>query len=59
MAMDNKVNMLMGRLKGYEHGAVDYVAVPVIPELSRAKVRVFTGQYRKTRELEFLNRDLA
>jgi PAS domain S-box-containing protein len=48
----------MDRLKGYEHGAVDYVSVPVIPELLRAKVRVFTELYRKTRELEFLNRDL-
>jgi CheY-like chemotaxis protein len=29
------------RLKGYEHGAVDYISVPIIPELLRAKVRVF------------------
>jgi CheY-like chemotaxis protein len=29
------------QLKGYEHGAVDYISVPVVPELLRAKVRVF------------------
>src|SRR5579862_6590912 len=46
------------RVKGYEHGAVDYVAVPVIPELLRAKVRVFAELYRKTRQLEMLNAEL-
>src|SRR5215469_4647825 len=46
------------RLKGYKHGAVDYVAVPVIPELLRAKVRVFAELYRKTRQLEHLNAEL-
>jgi PAS domain S-box-containing protein len=48
----------LDRLRGYEHGAVDYVAVPVIPELLRAKVRVFVELYRKNRQLELLNRDL-
>ncbi|HEY2774296.1 MAG TPA: response regulator [Candidatus Binatia bacterium] len=46
------------RLKGYESGAVDYVSVPVVPELLRAKVSVFTELYRKTRESERLARDL-
>ncbi len=46
------------RLKGYESGAVDYVSVPVIPELLRAKVSVFAELYRKTREFERLNREL-
>jgi signal transduction histidine kinase len=45
-------------LKGYEHGGVDYVSVPVIPELLRAKVRVFAELYRKTQQLELLNADL-
>jgi len=48
----------LDRLKGYDSGAVDYVAVPVIPQLLRAKVRVFADLYRKTREAERLNRDL-
>jgi PAS domain S-box-containing protein len=46
------------RLRGYEMGAVDYVPVPVIPEVLRAKVKVFAELYRKTRELEQLNRVL-
>lgn len=46
------------RLRGYEMGAVDYVPVPVVPEVLRAKVKVFAELYRKTRELERLNEDL-
>jgi len=41
--------------RGYEMGGVDYVPVPVIPEVLRAKVRIFIQLYRKTRELEQLN----
>jgi signal transduction histidine kinase len=48
----------LDRLKGYERGAVDYIAVPVIPELLRAKVSVFAELYRKTQQLERLNREL-
>src|ERR1700676_891890 len=43
------------RLRGYEMGGVDYVPVPVVPEVLRAKVRVFIELFRKTRELEQLN----
>lgn len=46
------------RIKGYQAGAVDYVPVPVVPELLRAKVRVFAELHRKTRELERLNAQL-
>ena len=45
----------LDRLKGYQHGAVDYVSVPVIPELLRAKVKVFAELHRKTQQLETLN----
>lgn len=45
-------------LRGYEMGAVDYVPVPVVPEVLRAKVRVFADLYRKTRQLEQLNVEL-
>ena len=48
----------LDRLKGYESGAVDYVSVPVIPALLRAKVSVFAELYRKTSEFERLNREL-
>jgi len=43
------------RIRGYEMGAVDYVPVPVIPEVLRAKVKIFVELHRKTRELEQLN----
>jgi signal transduction histidine kinase len=46
------------RLQGYQRGAVDYISVPVIPELLRAKVSVFAELHRKTRELEMLNQEL-
>lgn len=46
------------RLRGYEAGAVDYVSVPVVPEVLRAKVKVFCELYRKNRELERLNAEL-
>jgi PAS domain S-box-containing protein len=46
------------RLRGYEMGAVDYLPVPVIPEVLRAKVKVFAELYRKTRQLERLNAEL-
>ncbi len=46
------------RLKGYKQGAVDYISVPVIPELLRAKVSVFSELHRKTRQLQTLNREL-
>jgi diguanylate cyclase (GGDEF)-like protein/PAS domain S-box-containing protein len=45
------------RVRGYEMGAVDYVPVPVVPEVLRAKVKVFAELYRKTRQLEQLNRE--
>jgi signal transduction histidine kinase len=46
------------QLKGYQAGAVDYVSVPVIPEILRAKVSVFAELYRKTQQLERLNNEL-
>ena len=46
------------QLQGYAHGGVDYVAVPVVPELLRAKVRVFVDLYRKTQQLAQLNGEL-
>ncbi len=46
------------RARGYQLGAVDYVSVPVVPEILRAKVKVFVDLYRKTRDLERLNTQL-
>src|SRR5262252_3616544 len=42
----------LDQLKGYEHGAVDYITAPIIPELLRAKVRVCADLYRKTTALQ-------
>src|SRR5262249_2163955 len=42
------------RLRGFECGAVDYVSVPVVPELLLARVAVFVELHRKTRQLESL-----
>ena len=48
----------LDRLKGYDSGAMDYVPVPFVPELLRAKVRVFAELFRKTRQLQHLNHRL-
>jgi len=47
------------RLKGYEHGAVDYITIPIVPELLRAKVRVFAQLYRNRRELEKMSSQMV
>jgi signal transduction histidine kinase len=48
----------MDQIKGYQRGAVDYISVPIIPELLRAKVSVFAELHRKSQQLEVLNREL-
>jgi PAS domain S-box-containing protein len=48
----------LDRLKGFDFGAVDYVSVPVVPEILRARVSVFIDLYRKTHQLEQFNREL-
>ena len=48
----------LDRVRGYETGAVDYVPVPVVPEILRAKVRIFAELWRKTRQLERMNDEL-
>src|ERR1700721_3553444 len=49
----------LDRLKGYKVGAVDYVSIPVVPEILRSKVAVLVELYCKRRELVALNRHLA
>jgi signal transduction histidine kinase len=49
----------LDRLKGYKAGAVDYVSIPVIPEILRSKVAVLVELHCKRRELSELNRSLA
>src|SRR6188768_1026750 len=47
------------RLKGYKAGAIDYVYIPVIPEILRSKVAVLVELYGKRRELQAVNKELA
>lgn len=46
------------RLRGYDSGAVDYVSVPIVPGILRAKVAIFAELFRKTQELARLNQEL-
>lgn len=46
------------RIQGYRRGAVDYISVPVVPEVLRARISVFIDLHRKTRMLESLNKEL-
>ena len=46
------------RIQGYRRGAVDYISVPVVPEVLRAKISIFVDLHRKTRMMEKLNREL-
>jgi signal transduction histidine kinase len=48
----------LDRLKGYQRGAVDYISVPVIPEVLRAKVSVFAELHRRAQQLRTLNSEL-
>src|SRR5580704_14920225 len=48
----------LDRLKGYQRGAVDYISVPVIPEVLRAKVSVFAELHRRAQQLQTLNSEL-
>jgi signal transduction histidine kinase len=49
----------MDRLKGYKVGAVDYVSIPVVPEILRSKVSVLVELHHQRRELQRLNASLA
>src|ERR1700721_3769123 len=44
----------LDRLQGYQRGAMDYISVPVVRDLFRAKVSVFAGRHRKERDRELL-----
>ncbi len=48
----------LDRMKGYELGAVDFVFLPIVPEILRAKVSVFVDLYRKRQELAQANEQL-
>jgi PAS domain S-box-containing protein len=45
-------------LKGYEVGAIDYISVPIVPEILRSKIAVLCELHQRHRELDELNRAL-
>jgi signal transduction histidine kinase len=45
----------LDRLKGYELGAIDYIAVPVVPEILRGKVAVLVELHQRRRQLKAVN----
>ena len=49
----------LDQLKGYEVGAIDYIAVPVVPEVLRGKVAVLTELYKRRSDLVAVNRELS
>jgi len=49
----------LDELRGYKLGAVDYVYIPVVPEILRSKVTVLVELYNHRRELQHLNQSLA
>jgi signal transduction histidine kinase len=49
----------LDRLKGYSLGAVDYVSVPIVPQILRSKVSVLVELYVKRKELQRANEELA
>jgi signal transduction histidine kinase len=49
----------LDKLKGYSLGAVDYVSVPIVPQILRSKVSVLVELYCKRKELQEANEELA
>jgi signal transduction histidine kinase len=49
----------LDRLKGYELGAVDYLFLPVVPQVLKAKVSVFVELARQTQIIKTQADDLA
>lgn len=45
-------------VKGYAHGAVDYIVKPVVPEILQSKVHVFMELAKRSRELKRKNEAL-
>ncbi len=49
----------LDRLKGYELGAIDYIAVPVVPEILRSKVAVLVELQQRRFQLQAVNAALG
>lgn len=49
----------LNRLKGYQHGAADYLISPVIPQILHSKIAVFIELAKKNMQLQFQKQELA
>jgi PAS domain S-box-containing protein len=49
---------VLEQVKGYEVGAIDYICVPIVPEILRSKVAVLCELHQRHRELREINRAL-
>jgi len=49
----------MNRLRGYQHGAADYLISPVIPQILHSKIAVFIDLAKKNLQLEYQKEELA
>ncbi len=49
----------LDRLRGYKVGAVDYVSIPLVPEILRSKVAVLVELHHQRLELQRLNESLG
>lgn len=49
----------LDRLKGYQVGAIDYLMIPIAPEILRSKIAILVDLYQQRRELEELIRALV
>jgi signal transduction histidine kinase len=53
------VDSEMDRLNAYKLGAIDFVSVPIVPEILRSKVSILVELYRHRRELQRANVAMA
>ncbi|HEY6922443.1 MAG TPA: hypothetical protein VI653_03160 [Steroidobacteraceae bacterium] len=49
----------LDRLKGYQAGAIDYLLLPIAPEILRSKIAILVDLYQQRREFEELVRALV
>ena len=48
----------LDRLRGYEVGGIDYISIPVVPEILRSKVAILVELHQRRTELQRLNDEL-
>lgn len=46
------------RLRGYEVGCIDYIPLPIVPEIFRGKIALLAELYKRRVQLQTLNRQL-